>query len=117
MKPVPHSREKKSDEDAAPSTIRRRKCCEKRKAALVEQLGGKCVECESTEDLTFDHIHGRDWKLREVHSTKRLRIYIKEAAEGKLQLLCRGCNSRKGRPPGETDEVPYGQDDEPYIGI
>lgn len=79
-----------------PSTLRRRALFERRKEALIEFLGGKCVDCGTTENLTFDHIDGyRDWEPREVHSTKRLRIYTDEALNDKIQLLCGWCNSSK----------------------
>ena len=81
-----------------PNTLKRRKLFAARKAALVAQLGGKCAECGTSDDLTFDHLFPRDWHPRSVHATKRLRIYAEEAAAGKIQLLCGTCNSRKGRP-------------------
>ena len=61
-------------------------------------LGGRCKKCGSIVDLTFDHINGRDWDIRAVHSTKRIAIYKQEAEEGKIQLLCLSCNSSKGDP-------------------
>lgn len=93
----------------APSTIRNRRMYERRRQALVDQLGGKCVECDTAFDLTFDHINGRDWDVRKVHGTKRLKIYQREADEGKLQLLCLTCNSRKGKP---EDNTYFGPEDE-----
>lgn len=93
-------------DDPAKKTIRRRKVYQKRRDALIEKLGSKCVECgeETAEKLTFDHIHGRDWDIRKVHGTKRLRIYAEEAEAGKIQLLCLSCNSAKGKPePQEPD--------------
>jgi 5-methylcytosine-specific restriction endonuclease McrA len=82
-----------------PGTVWRRRHLATKKAQLIADLGGVCVgfpgPCGTTEDLTFDHINGRDWDIRAVHSTKRLRIYVEEASQGKLQLLCRACNTRK----------------------
>lgn len=58
--------------------------------------------CGATSELTFDHINGRDWDIRRVHATKRMRIYTEEAAAGLLQLLCLSCNSSRGQPvPGD----------------
>lgn len=54
--------------------------------------------CGATSELTFDHINGRNWDIRRVHATKRMRIYTEEAAAGLLQLLCLSCNSSKGQP-------------------
>ena len=81
-----------------PKTISVRGVYERRKKSLIQLLGGACVQCGSILDLTFDHIEGRNWDIRAVSSTKRLRIYTEEAKEGKVQLLCLSCNSSKGDP-------------------
>lgn len=86
----------------APSTIRNRRNREKRRQRIIDFLGGKCAGCGTTFDLTFDHTNGRDWDVRAVHSWTRLRIYEQEAKDGKLQLLCLTCNSRKGKPQDDT---------------
>lgn len=88
-----------------PGTIARRAHYRRVKRDLEKQLGGKCVDCGGTVRLTFDHIHGRDWDIRRVHATKRLRIYQEEADAGLLQLLCLWCNSRKGQPA--DPDVPF----------
>lgn len=87
-----------------PSTIRRRKLAAKRRSELMELLGNVCAHCGSTKQLTFDHISGhRDWDPQAVHSTRRLRIYLDEAREGKGQLLCRACNAAKYDSPEEDE--------------
>ncbi len=92
-------------DEPAPGTVSRRALYERRKAALIEFLGGQCVNCGRKRKLTFDHISGhRDWDPRRVHSTKRLRIYTEEALNDLLQLLCVYCNSAKGDSP-EDDEA------------
>ena len=65
---------------------------------LVVLLGGRCAhehlgDCERA--LELDHINGRDWQPREVNSATRVKILVREAADGKLQLLCRRHNARK----------------------
>lgn len=87
-----------------PGTQRRRDHYSRAKTQLISDLGGKCVECNATENLTFDHIYGATWNYRKVHSTKRLRLYREEARQGLLQLLCGSCNSRKKRPEECSDE-------------
>ncbi len=86
-----------------PNTLKRRKLYSARKAALVERLGGKCAQCGATTDLTFDHLLPRTWKSKDVHATKRLRLYAEEAERGEIQLLCGRCNSSKGAP--ESDDT------------
>jgi hypothetical protein len=67
----------------------------RRRAQLIEMLGGCCVRCGSTERLEFDHIDpatknfnlGADWT----------RAWGDLAAEArKCQLLCRPCHIAKG---------------------
>lgn len=67
----------------------------KKRAELIERLGGECRQCGSKRKLEFDHINGRDWEPREIGSTSRILLYVREAAIGKLQLLCRPCNIHK----------------------
>lgn len=87
-----------------PGTVARREVYRRRKEALIEFLGGRCVNCGSTKRLTFDHVKGeRDWEPREVHATKRLRIYTEEALNDLIQLLCVHCNPAKGNSPEEDD--------------
>jgi hypothetical protein len=72
---------------------------------LVEKLGGKCVECGSTDDLEIDHMDGRDWEPRALSSTMRAARYWREYEEGvRLRVLCSSCNGARNqyaREPGE----------------
>lgn len=79
---------------------------QKHRAALLEQLGGKCALCGSTEDLTFDHIKGRDYVLSSMNQASRIRTYKKEAEQGLLRVLCWDCN-RKHLPPKPQTEEPF----------
>ena len=89
----------------AASTVRRQGVYSRRKDALYAFLGNCCSQCGTTEDLTADHKSGsRDWEPRDVHSTKRMRIYLQEAMDGKIQLLCRAHNASKSDSP-EDDET------------
>jgi len=67
-----------------------------RRRNLIAKLGGKCVECGAVGNLEIDHIEGRTWDIRSKGSDSRVAIYEREAEEGKLQILCKSCNSRKG---------------------
>lgn len=62
---------------------------------LIEKLGGKCVRCGAVKKLEIDHIIPRDYKIEKYGSDRRISIYRREAAEGKLQVLCAVCNKAK----------------------
>jgi hypothetical protein len=69
-----------------------------RRIKAIQQLGGKCVQCGSTERLEFDHIirGSQDPKSRGgqgvmwTFSEKRL-----QAELAKCQLLCHDCHWKK----------------------
>jgi hypothetical protein len=63
---------------------------------LIEQLGGMCVHCHSTEKLEIDHKDGRDWIVSDYDPSARVCRYRKEVKEGLLQVLCKVCNKLKG---------------------
>lgn len=86
-------------------SVRARRMRHKHRAALIQLMGGECVLCHTTEDLEFDHPHGRDWgDPKHVGSTARIKRYEKEYAEGKLRLLCSDCNKRT---PPDREDVPF----------
>lgn len=87
-----------------PKSIRNREARTRRRNRLIQRLGGKCVQCESIVDLEFDHLYPRNWKSHALSSDRRLTIYEQEAGDGRLQLLCRSCNAKKGAP---HDEEPF----------
>jgi 5-methylcytosine-specific restriction endonuclease McrA len=65
-----------------------------RRARAVEQLGGKCILCGSTENLEFDHIDRRT----KACSIGKLWTYSEEKLQAELrkcQILCRECHLRK----------------------
>lgn len=64
---------------------------------LIDELGGRCVECGALEGLQFDHKTGlRRWIARNLSRWMRMVHYRREAAQGELQLLCGDCNRKKG---------------------
>lgn len=79
-------------------SLRQRQWARKAYAALIEQLGGRCSHCGSTDDLSIHHPHGRDWHLNRVEWSARVSIYRREAKEGKLGVLCMQCNRTLGKP-------------------
>jgi 5-methylcytosine-specific restriction endonuclease McrA len=90
--------------------LRQRIWAAKRRAELIEALGGKCVQCGSVEDLQIDHINGRDWAVERVEWSWRISIYWAEYRAGvKLQCLCGDCNTRKSNPPGIIQRSLYAE--------
>lgn len=71
---------------------------------LIQDLGGKCVKCGTTEKLTIDHIDGCDFVHKDVEWSYRVSIYRREAKENKLQVLCDKHNCQKGDPRDRPDD-------------
>lgn len=69
---------------------------------LLLQLGGRCTVCGSLSGLTVDHIDGCPYSHRKLEWSYRISVYRREAAQGKLQILCKKCNAKKGRPAART---------------
>lgn len=77
---------------------RQREWAARVRVQLIEKLGGKCVICGTCYELEFDHKEPRTWNCKQVSSEYRITLYKREAEAGKIQLLCRKCNARKGEP-------------------
>ena len=68
---------------------------DKRRAAIIEKLGGACVRCGATDHLEIDHID-RQVKAFEVSASARSMRPDKLWAEvSKCQLLCTNCHDLK----------------------
>lgn len=66
---------------------------EKRKWA-IDKLGGKCVECGSTDNLEIDHIDPKkkSFTFGKLWSLAKSKV---EAELAKCQLLCTDCHRKK----------------------
>ena len=71
---------------------------------LMKRLGDRCINCGSTENLEFDHPHGREYAPRRISRTKRLRFYREDFEAGNLRILCGACN-KKLLPDDPFEEV------------
>lgn len=70
-----------------------------RRKELLDSLGGRCVDCGSTERLEFDHNQPRTWIASKVNQITRTKLYERDIAAGHIkEIRCRVCNARKGRP-------------------
>ena len=80
---------------------------------LIAQLGGKCVDCGTTEDLEFDELLPRPAGMPAPNRTSRwqrlrnyLKIWKKHGAKG-LALRCRVDNARRGAPIAASENDPF----------
>lgn len=68
-----------------------------RRAMFIEEMGGKCALCSSTESLEFDHI---DPSTKSFNVGDRLSNRNEESVRQELQkcqLLCSPCHKEKSR--------------------
>lgn len=76
---------------------------------LIYQLGGVCTGKNCNEDdpakLEFHHNEPREWRAEKTSRWVRLARYKREAALGKVRLLCKTCNKLAG-PPKVVNEEP-----------
>ena len=77
----------------------------RRRAQLIEMLGGCCVRCGSTEDLEFDHIDPATKRFNIGADLTRSWAELVEEAS-RCQLLCREDHIAKGAE--DRSEVPHG---------
>jgi hypothetical protein len=67
---------------------------ERRMASARKMLGGKCVKCESVEDLQFDHVDPST-KVKALTKLIHAGEEVWFAELGKCQLLCGSCHREK----------------------
>jgi hypothetical protein len=67
---------------------------EKRRSQAIEDLGGKCAECGSGDDLEIDHINPRE---KSFNLAKAVGFSKKRWDEevSKCQVLCHDCHKMK----------------------
>lgn len=75
---------------------------ERRRAELLELLGGACSRCTSEDELHFDHIDSstRSFTLSGAGLDRSWSAILEEAA--KCQLLCETCHRTKTRQCGDN---------------
>lgn len=69
----------------------------RRRTQAIKQLGGKCVNCGSIENLEFDHVN-QDPDPRTRRGRGSIWTFSEERFQAELakcQLLCRDCHKQK----------------------
>lgn len=74
------------------------------RAEIVARLGGKCVQCGTTEDLEIDHIDRSTKTINVGQLTSVSRKKLEEEIP-KCQLLCQPCHLEKSK---QEMGVPHG---------
>src|SRR5690606_32918172 len=86
------------------ATERSKKSYRRRRAKLIEAMGGKCDYCGSVEKLEFHHLQRRTWVARNLSRWSRIARYWEEFEWGVLKLACAPCNKRLGQPEASEDD-------------
>lgn len=69
----------------------------RRRALLIERLGGRCAVCLATNDLEFDHYPRlATYDHNKRSQAQRMTDYERQADAGNLRLLCASCNGAAG---------------------
>ena len=71
----------------------------KNRLLLIEMLGGKCVDCGTTERLEFDHINPGDKTSNIGHNLSSINRAKDEAS--KCELRCHCCHKERTRQQKE----------------
>jgi len=90
------------DPDARRAYMRRwtRQCVARRRAACIQALGGKCVDCGATENLDFDHVDPRD-KVNRIAKLWTAKKSVLWREVKKCELRCKACHARRHARRGE----------------
>ena len=81
---------------------RQKEWARKKRVWLLAVLGGKCVLCGTTQNLTFDCRVPRGGKHHQLSLDQRMSFYLREWRACNLQVLCDICNSTKQDKPMPT---------------
>lgn len=77
-----------------------------RRLELIEEMGGVCNYCGTTEDLQFNHTKKRTWSSGAVSRVKRIELYRRDFEADVLNLACGDCNRRHGQPVDDEGPDP-----------
>lgn len=72
----------------------------KRRSSAIIQLGGKCVNCGTTDNLEFDHKEAKD-KAIALSKNPSMKEDKWQEELMKCQLLCKSCHLAKSLASGD----------------
>lgn len=79
---------------------------EKRRTGFIEELGGVCVQCNSVDELEFDHINPDTKSFNVAKKMANGAIAVLREEIAKCQLLCKKCHKKKSVA---EEEVGHGE--------
>jgi hypothetical protein len=79
---------------------RQRAWADRWRVRITLSLGGRCIDCMTTRDLTFDVREPVPEEHHGLEKSVRMSFYRKQWRMGNLCLRCRKCNALKGRQAG-----------------
>ncbi|WNN95067.1 HNH endonuclease [Microbacterium phage Magritte] len=73
----------------------------RRRAEAIEQLGGRCVDCGTTDSLEFDHDDrdSKTWNMAKILTSGSKQMVQEELA--KCVLRCNPCHIAKSQRVGD----------------
>ena len=84
----------------------------KRRILQLKEMGGKCVQCDSTERLQMDHI---DPTQKVAHGIKQWSKERRQKEMDKCQLLCASCHAKKTANHPDRGQVLHGRYEQGYL--
>lgn len=78
---------------------RQKEWARRKRAALIEILGGACARCKCEHSLQLDCIIPQGDRHHRMEFSARVSFYWRQFRAGNLQVLCDRCNSLKGDGP------------------
>lgn len=79
---------------------------EQRRSMFISELGGKCVQCDSVENLEFDHISKETKSFNVAKKMANGALATLREEIQKCQLLCQPCHKKKS---DAEEEVGHGE--------
>jgi len=77
----------------------------RKRAEMIERLGGACAICGTIEGLEFDCIIPQGDRHHRMDTSARMSFYHAQERAGNVQVLCHHCNAQKSLAEGNCKTV------------